>query len=262
MLTLVVGDEGGTGRRVSARLAAGGHPARPHARFDWADRRSWRPALRGAGAVYLSAAPSGEAVRSFAALAVRNGVSRIVLCSRRGDAGGLDGEQAVRECGAAWTIVRVGWVDQVFSEGCLLEPVRRRRVTLPARPVGEPFVDVGDVADVVVAALTEDGHAGRIYEATGPRLLTFAEAVEELAEATGRTIRYVPVSAEHYAALLAQHELPEEVVTRLTRVFTELLDGRNARLAGGVERAIGREPRDFADYARDTAPSGVWEQPA
>ena len=43
------------------------------------------------------------------------------------------------------------------------------------------------------------------------------------------------------------------------RVFEELLDGRNAHVSPGVERAIGREPRDFADYARDAASTGVWE---
>jgi uncharacterized protein YbjT (DUF2867 family) len=130
---------------------------------------------------------------------------------------------------------------------------------LPAGDVPEPFVDADDIADVAVAALTEDGHGGELYELTGPRLLTFAEAVDEIAQAAGREVRYVPVSAEQYASVLAEHEVPAEFVTLLTYLFSEVLDGRNARLTDGVQRALGREPRDFGDYARDAAATGVWD---
>jgi uncharacterized protein YbjT (DUF2867 family) len=124
--------------------------------------------------------------------------------------------------------------------------------------VAEPFVDAEDIADVAVAALTENGHAGQVYEVTGPRLLTFAEAVREIAEAAGREVQFVPVTMEQYASALAEHGIPEEVVSLLAYLFTEVLDGRNAHLTDGVRRALGREPRDFADYARDTAATGVW----
>lgn len=253
MTTLLLGAGGTVGRRVLERMLALGLPARAAASFDWADRATW--ALGGAGVVYVGEPPRDAAtMRAFA-----EDAPRIVLLSRRGDEHALSAEQGLRESGADWTIVRASWLDQTFSEGCLAEPVRRAEVAVPAKSVGEPFVDADDIADVVLAALTGDGHGCRIYEATGPRLLTFAEAVEELAEATGRSIRYVRVSAERYAALLAEQSVPDEVVAHATRLFTELLDGRNAHLTGGVQRAIGREPRDFADYARDTATTGVWE---
>jgi uncharacterized protein YbjT (DUF2867 family) len=131
--------------------------------------------------------------------------------------------------------------------------VPRHHVALAAPPVGEPFVDADDIDDVVAAVLNEDGHAGRIHEATGPRQLSIAGAVEDLAEATGRTIRYVRVSTERYAALLAEQDVPEEVVVRLRRVIDKLVDGRNAAADPVVEHAIGREPRDFADHARPAA---------
>ena len=260
MLTLVLGDSGKVGRRVIERLTKRGTPTRAAVRFDWEQPATWTGALRAVGAVYVSRPPDADAVRAFAHHAVGTGARRIVLLSPRGDAAALPAEQALRDSGADWTIVRASWFGQTFSEGCLLGPVRSGHVPLPAGPVGEPFVDADDVADVVVAALTDDRHAGRIYEATGPRLLTLAEAVEELAQATGRRIRYVRVSTERYAALLAEQQVPDEDVARLTRIFTELLDGRNARLTAGVERAIGREPRDFADYARHAASTGVWEK--
>jgi uncharacterized protein YbjT (DUF2867 family) len=120
-------------------------------------------------------------------------------------------------------------------------------------------VDADDIADVAVAALTEDGHAGEIYELTSPRLLTFEEAVGEIAKATGREIRFVPVSLEEFEAVLAEVDVPPEFLSFLTYLFGEVLDGRNAHLTDGVQRALGREPKDFADYAREAASTGVWD---
>ena len=124
--------------------------------------------------------------------------------------------------------------------------------------MGEPFVDVNDIADVVVAALTEDGHVGQLYEVTGPRLLTLTQAVEEIARAASREIRYVPISINQFTTLLAKQDLPPDFVWLLTYLLDEVLDGRNAHLTDGVQRALGREPGDFSDYARDAAASGVW----
>ena len=163
----------------------------------------------------------------------------------------------MRDSGAEWTIVRASWFNQDFSEDFPLEPVRSGEIAVPAGDVAEPFVDCEDIADVVVAAPTENGHAGQVYELTGQRLVTFADAAREIAKATGREIRYVPVSPEQYASVLAQH-VPAEHVAALTDLFGNVLDGRNAHLADGVQRALGRSPRDFAEYARDAAVSGVW----
>jgi len=168
----------------------------------------------------------------------------------------------VRDSGADLTILRSTWFSQNFSEDYLLEPVLAGEVALPAGDTPEPFIDADDIADVAVAALTEDGHVGRLYELTGPRLLTFAEAVHEIAEATGREIRYVPVSIDEYATAATGQGVPDEVIDILTYLFGEVLDGRNAHLADGVQRALGREPRDFADYARTAAATGVWSPSA
>ena len=135
-------------------------------------------------------------------------------------------------------------------------------ITLPAGEAGEPFVDADDIADVAVAALTKDGHAGQVYEVTGPRLLTFAQAVDEIAQATGRTIRYVQISPEAFAAGVAEMGLPKDIAWLLNYLFATVLDARNAHLNDGVRRALGREPVDFADYARRTAATGVWDVPS
>ena len=68
----------------------------------------------------------------------------------------------------------------------------------------------------------------------------------------------MPVSLEEHAAEAAEHGVPAEVVELLTYLFSEVVDGRNANTTDGVQRALGREPRDFRDFARDVAASGVW----
>jgi uncharacterized protein YbjT (DUF2867 family) len=271
--TLVLGGRGKTGRRVVERLAARGVPTRVGSRsgeppFDWEDRSTWAPALEGVASVYVSyypdlAAPGAvEAAGSFAELAVKSGVPRLVLLAGRGEAEAEQAEQAVRHSGADLTIVRSTWFSQNFSEDYMLDYVLSGELALPAGDTPEPFVDADDIADVAVAALTDDRHVGELYELTGPRLLTFADAAEEISSAVGREVRYVPVSIEEHAAIAAEQGVPGEVIDLLTRLFGEVLDGRNAHVTDGVRRALGREPRDFSDYARDTASSGVWNASA
>ena len=271
--TLVLGGTGKTGRRVVQRLMARGVPTRigsrsGEPRFDWEDRSTWAPVLEGVGSAYVSYYPdlalpgAVETVGSFAELAVESGVPRLVLFAGRGEPEAEKAEQAVRESGAELTIVRSTWFAQNFSEDYWVEGIRGGEVALPAGDVPEPFVDADDIADVAVAALTDDRHIGELYELTGPRLLTFADAVDEIAEAVGRDIHYVPISLEEFAAAAAAQDVPAEMVELLTRLFGEVLDGRNAHLMDGVQRALGREPRGFNEYARDAAATGVWNPAA
>jgi uncharacterized protein YbjT (DUF2867 family) len=270
---LVLGGTGRIGRRVVERLRARDLPVRVGSRsgeppFDWEDQSTWAPALEGVRSAYVSYSPdlafpgAMETVRSFADLAVKSGVPRLVLLSGRGEPEAERAEQAVRDTGAELTILRSTWFAQNFSENYWVDYVLSGEVAMPAGDTPEPFVDADDIADVAVAALTDDRHIGELYELTGPRLLTFAEAVQEIAEATGREIRYVPISIEENAAAAAEQGVPADVIDLLTYLFSEVLDGRNAHLADGVQRALGREPRDFADYARDAAASGVWSPSA
>ena len=131
-------------------------------------------------------------------------------------------------------------------------------VALPVGPVGEPFIDADDIADAAEAALTQPGHVGQLYELTGPRLLSFADAVAEIAKAAGRDIRFVRISHDEFAAAVASHELPPEFVWLLNELFTQVLDGRNESLADGVQRVLGRAPKDFSTYATETAATGIW----
>jgi uncharacterized protein YbjT (DUF2867 family) len=274
-ITLVLGGTGKTGRRVVDRLTARDLPVRVGSRsgappFDWDDRSTWAPALHGVSAAYISYQPdmavpgAAETVGPFAEMAVASGVRRLVLLSGRGEEGAQRGEDAVRAASPDATILRASWFCQNFSEGFMLDQVLAGEVALPVTDAQEPFIDIDDIADAAVAALTGDGHTGRLYEMTGPRLLTFADAIAEIGKATGRDVRFVPITIAEYERMLAEYGVPDDsvphdIVALLRYLFTEVLDGRNARLADGVRRALGRPPRDFSDYARDTAATGIWE---
>ena len=266
---LVIGGTGKTGRRVAARLQQRGLPVRIGSRngtppFDWEDRSTWAPALQGARAAYVSFYPdiavpgAPEEIAELARVALAGGTRRLVLLSGRGEEEAERAEQELIASGADWTIVRCSWFSQNFSEDYFRDHVMAGELALPVGDVPEPFVDADDIADVAVAALTDDRHIGELYELTGPRLLTFADAAGEIGAAAGRDVRVAPVSEHEFADGLAHHGVPGDVISLLRYLFTVVLDGRNASLADGVQRALGRPARDFREFARRAAAGGAW----
>ncbi|MFD9541038.1 NmrA family transcriptional regulator [Streptomyces sp. NPDC060022] len=268
---LVTSATGKTGRRVAERLDALGIRVRAGSRggdvpFDWEDERGWEDALRGADAAYVAyypdlASPAApEAMAAFGRAAARTGVRRLVLLSGRGEPQAVIAEKSLREAApdAELTVVRSAFFAQNFSEGALLDGVLTGELVFPAGSTGEPFVDADDLADLVVAVLTGDAPTGVVHELTGPRLLTFDEVAGELTRASGREVRYVPVTGPQYAAALEQFGMPAEEAEFLAGLFTMLMDGHNAMTTDGVKRALGREAMDFSTFAREAAEDGAW----
>lgn len=268
-LILVIGATGKTGRRVADRLDAAGWPVRRAARsttpaFDWADRATWPAALRGVDRVYITYAPDlavpaaqGD-IAHLIDLCLAAGVERLVLLSGRGEPGAQACERLVLDAALDATVVRASWFAQNFHEGPFAEMVQAGVVALPVGDIGEAFVDAEDIADVAFAALTEAGHVGEVYEVTGPRLVGFPEAVGCIARAAGRPIRFAAVApADFHAGMVAAGQ-PPPLADFLVELFETTLDGRNAYVADGVQRALGRPPVDFADYAARAAATGVW----
>lgn len=271
-LILVLCANGKTGRRVTERLEKQGYAVRRGSRsatipFDWQNPSTWDKALQGVTAVYVVftpdlAVPSAPgAIQQFTELAVRSGVQKLVLLSGRGEEAAQRCEAIVQASGVAWTVVRSAWFNQNFTEGEFRNLVLNGTIELPAGNASEPFVDADDIADVVTAALTESGHTNQVYEVTGPRLLTFTEAAAEITTASGHTVNYVPITADQFEAGLIEQQVPAEYAWLLKYLFTEVLDGRNASVADGVQRALGRPPRDFREFARQAATTGVWGSP-
>ncbi|MGY5885855.1 NmrA family NAD(P)-binding protein [Modestobacter lacusdianchii] len=268
---LVTGGTGTTGSRITARLRARGVDARVASRssacrLDWAEPGTWAPAVAGVRAVYLAYAPdlavpgSGDVLAAVTRTAAAAGVRRVVLLSGRGEPGAQQAEAAVRQAaeegGLQWTVLRCSWFVQNFTEGQFAGPLAAGELALPVTDVPEPFLDAEDIADVAVAALLDDGHAGRTYELTGPRAMTFAEAVAEIAAVTGRPARLRPVPFGAYAAELTAAGVPEDVVALMAHLFTEVLDGRNAAPTDGVRQALGRPATDLTDAVRRSALTG------
>jgi uncharacterized protein YbjT (DUF2867 family) len=265
---LVTGGTGKSGSRVVSRLRAQGVPVRVASRsgepaFDWHDRTTWDTALDSVKAVYLVPLDGQLFTRPFVERAAQLGVERVVLLSGRGvDVPGysgeaniagathVDGESAVRESGIAWTILRPAWFAQNFSEGIFRDAILAGELRLPAGDGAASFVDAEDIAAVAVAALTEDGHAAQTYELSGPRALTIAEAVAEISEATGRRIRYVPLSPGEFVTELSGQGWPAAEAEDYAEAVSPIRRGMDSHVSDGVWRALGRQPRDFTDYVK------------
>ena len=272
-LVLVLGATGKTGRRIVSSLEDLGVPVRQGSRsaspsFDWNNSATWDESLEGVTKIYINYAPdlampgATDAIRELVRRARVAGVKHVVLLSGRGEEEAQACEAIVQACGIDWTIVRSSWFNQNFSEGAFVDMVQAGQITLPDVSTPEPFVDVDDIAEVAVVALTQPGHAGELYEVTGPRMLTLADIAEELSNATGRMIKYTPVPHDAFVKSVADSGAPQDVLWMLDYLFATVLDGRNAYTTDGVQRALGREPRDFADYARDVADTGLWNAAA
>ena len=266
---LVLGGTGKTGRRVAQQLENLGFSVRIGSRsanpaFEWNDPSGWSASLEGVEAAYINYAPdlavpgAADAIAAFVAAARQHGLKRLVLLSGRGEPEAQVCERLVQASGIDHTIVRASWFNQNFSEGAFFEQVQAGEIALPGGGTPEPFVDVDDIAAVIVAALTEARHAGQVYELTGPRLLQFSEVARMLSEAIGRDVAYVDVPHEAFIQGLEDSGAPADLVWLLDYLFATVLDGRNAKVTPDVERVLGRPAKDFADYAREQAAAGTW----
>jgi uncharacterized protein YbjT (DUF2867 family) len=272
---LVLGATGKTGRRIVARLRLHGTPVRAASRssltrFDWSDPGSWDAALQGIAVAYVVAPGVPGPVHEFVARAEAAGVQRLVLLSGRGadtwgdSTFGLDmrsAEDAVRGSALEWTILRPSNFDQNFDEDVFHAPLVRGELALPAGAVPEPFIDIEDVADVAATVLTEPGrHAGRIYELTGPRAITFGEAVDLISRVSGLPITYKQLSAAEYTATLVEEGLSEDDAHHIAEMFVLMERGLLTAATDGVATVLGRAPRTFEDYVVRTAAAGAWRR--
>lgn len=269
---LVIGGTGKTGRKVVDGLTQLGHPVRIGSRnakpaFDWNQPNTWAAALEGIEKVYISYYPdlavpgAFEAIQGITEVAREAGVKKAVLLSGKGEKEAERCEQVVAHSGLDYTLVRASWFSQNFSESFLLDPILAGYVSLPMAEVKIPFVDTGDIAGVVVQALLDDQHNGRIYELTGPRAITFEEAVQIIAAESGRTISFQPVSLDAYNEMMKAAGVPDDYAWLIDYLFREVLTKeKNQEITADVERVLGREATDFKAYVERTTSTGIWNQ--
>ncbi|MCG8923091.1 SDR family NAD(P)-dependent oxidoreductase [Lentzea sp. CC55] len=247
---LVLGATGKTGRRVTDLLGAASRPASRSSstRFDWSDQDTWEPALAGTTAVYVVPPEDPSPLAEFVPLAVKSGVTRLVLLSMRGAQDDDPFEAAVKDSGAEWTVLRPTWFMQNFDEDMFAAPVQHGELAVPAGEGVHPFIDVVDIAEVAVVALTQHGHDGQTYELSGPEALSFPEMLARITEVTGRPVRYSDIAPEEFAASMRALGYPDEIADLVTMLLVRIRTGEEAHLSDGVRRVLGREPRTFADY--------------
>jgi len=267
---LVIGGTGKTGRRVVERLITRDIPVRIGSRageppFDWENPETWAGVLDGMDKVYITYHPdlaipgARKTIEEFTSQAVKGGIQKMILLSGKGEKEAELCEQVVMNAGADWTIVRASWFNQNFSESFFLDPILAGHVALPGEEALVPFVDADDIADVVVESLLDDKHVGQTYELTGPRQLTFKQVTEEISNATGRDIVYNSITLEEYEKMLREYEVPEGVIWLISYLFTEvLLISSNSAVANDIQKVLGRKAKDFTEYARETASTGIW----
>jgi Predicted nucleoside-diphosphate-sugar epimerases len=270
---LIIGNTGKTGVRIQQRLEKLGYPTRGASRsstprFDWNEPATWQGVLSGVSRAYVSfhpdlAIPAAEKIiYGFVTAARDAGVEHLVLLSGRGEEGAIRAENVVKASGLSWNIVRASWFAQNFSEGFMLEGILNGELVLPECRVREPFIDVDDIADVAVAALTKTNLRNKLFEVTGPRSITFEECILAINAAVSsidcRTIQYIPVPIEDYIDALKSQGFPEDFQWLVRELFTVVLDGRNTPVVNGVEEALGRPATDFNDYVKKALAAGAW----
>lgn len=267
---LVLGSNGKTGRRVAARLENNPEvEIRLGSRnekipFDWENPETWQNVVKDIDTVYITFQPdlavpfAAEAIENFTKLATESGVQKIVLLSGRGEKEAQVCEEIVKKNAKNWIIIRASWFNQNFSESFFLDPILYGVVALPRAEALEPFTDADDIADVVTAALLDENHNGKTYELTGPRLLTFKDAVNEIANASGKNIAFQGLSLEEYTQMLKEYQVPDDHIWLVNYLFEQVLDGRNSSVTSDIEKVLGRKAKDFSAYAEETAKTGIW----
>lgn len=267
---LVIGGTGKTGRKVVERLTGfdksvqiGSRNGNPS--FDWEKPDTWANVLEGIDSVYITFQPdlavpgARKAIEKFTSVAVESGIKKIVLLSGKGEKEAELCEQAIMNSGVNWTIVRSSWFNQNFSESFFLDPIKTGNVALPKAEIPVPFVDTDDIAEVATEALLDDKHNGKIYELTGPRQLTFKQAIEEISESAGRNINFDSITMVEYKRLLSDNNVPENYIWLIDYIFTEVLVEQNSVISHDIERVLGRKAKDFSEYTKETAATGIWD---
>ena len=268
---LIIGKTAKTGLRVEQRLQTMGYATRGVSRssspaFDWEDASTWRAALSGTESAYVTffpdlAIPSAEGtIKDFVAVAREMGLKHLVLLSGRGEQGAERAENVLINSGMDWNVVRANWFMQNFSEGFMIEGIVQGELMLPAGDIVEPFVDIDDIADVAVAALTRPELRNRLFELSGPRAMTFAQCVAEISEAVGYPVTYTQVDIEDFLQAMRDQGLPEDMLWLMRELFTVVFDGRNSNPSTGVEEALGRPATDFSEYVQKVMATGAWNR--
>lgn len=265
---LVIGGKGKNGRRVVEKLrdlkytvfsASRANQENNHNEryFDWNDHKTYSQGLKGIQKVYIvhpdtSMPEAFTQLKQLVSLLDELRVSKVVLLSGRGQESVIKCEELLMNSSLKWTIIRSAWFNQNFSEGHFLGGIKSGEVVFMADSVKEPFVDLDDLSDVVVACLLDDIYDGKLYEVSGGELLSFEEAVGTIGKHLNREIIYKALAKNDYLSLLINYGLDKAAAGHMSVAFSEILDGRNENIGDGVLQVLKRNPKRFIEFVKSS----------
>jgi uncharacterized protein YbjT (DUF2867 family) len=276
MTVLVTGATGNVGSHVVRALRGRGVPVRAFVRDpaqapggvevavgDFEDAGSIRAAMAGVGRVFLSSGDGPRKAEHEAAVidaAAAAGARLIVKASTIGAEAGSPlkpfdwngrAEEHLRRSGVPWAILQSCFY--MTNLMAAAEPVRAGTLPAPAGSGRIAMIDPRDVAAVAATLLSTDARAERTYRLTGPEAIGYERVAEELARATGADVRYVDMPPDVAHAGLVAAGMPDWLVAHLDGVFGLIRAGALEETTDTVQTVTGREPRGFAEFARDHA---------
>ncbi|MBD1398324.1 SDR family oxidoreductase [Pontibacter sp. JH31] len=160
-------------------------------------------------------------------------------------------ERYIEESGIPYTFLRSAsfmqnlvnyHTESIISEGKFYMPVGEGKVS---------YIDTRDIAAVAIEALTTDGHAGRIYDLTGPEAISHSEMAAHLSEQTGKEIQFVDIPEEKARQAMRSQHMPEQIVDAMLELYVAHKSGKSSSVTNTVQEVTGRPPHTFQQFAKD-----------
>jgi uncharacterized protein YbjT (DUF2867 family) len=228
---------------------------------DMADKNSLAPALKGVERVLLLSAPDAtfvEAQGTVISAAKQAGVRHLVKFSAmtadpksRSTFPRMHGqaEDLVRASGLAWTFLRPTFFMQNWLG--LAGMVKQGTIYQPAGDAKTAPVDIRDIAAVAVKTLTEGGHEGKVYEITGPELLSYDDIARILSEASGHPVKYQDISPATAKQAMLGMGMPEFVADSINELMDQMRAGQYTKTTTVVRDVAKKQPITFAQFAKE-----------
>ena len=280
---LIIGATGNLGSEISRRLADKGHKIRvgvrkpeqyqapsgqvEAVRFDFDDPTTYCPALDGIKKLFLIALPlDPEApviLTPIIQAAKQAGIEQIVFTSAFGvdqneEAPLRKVERQLEASGVAHTVLRPNFFMDNFSNGFIAPMIQGADgIFVAAEDAKTSFIAISDVASVAVAALTEEGHAGKAYNLTGPEGLDHSEVAATISAVSGRNITYQPISEADMRQGALENGLTEPNVDYLTVLYQVTRAGYLTAVTSDIEQVLGRPALSFDEFAQQN--QKIWQ---
>jgi len=167
----------------------------------------------------------------------------------------------LRESSVPYVIIRPNYFQQNVTEQAIPPIGPDGKMYVPAGKSRISMSDTRDVASVAYRALTARGHAGHVYEVTGPAALSHQEVAELVSQVMGRQIRYVSPPLEVFRKTLAGYGLDAWMVAGLSELYEDYqrsgADGYAAQVTETVREVTGKMPRSLAGLLAEWSATSV-----